>query len=88
MSDGKTNVTLCWSGIKFELPIDTGKAIQELIKSEALKLIRDDTSFMKEMINHVMIDNRKVIVELLKPVMKEMFEDKSLSISIKGWREE
>jgi hypothetical protein len=85
MSDEKTNITLSWSGIKFELPIDTGKAIQELIKSEALKLISNDTSFMKEMINHIMIDHRKVIVELLKPVMKEMFEDKAFSINIKGW---
>jgi hypothetical protein len=85
MSDEKTKFRLSWSGIDIELPIDTGKAVQEFIKSEALKLITTDTSFMKDMINHVMVDNRKVIVELLKPVMREMFEDKAFSINIKGW---
>jgi hypothetical protein len=85
MSEEKLAVSFDWSGIKIPLGVDTKKAISKMVKDEAYNLINNDATFMKDMLAHVLIDNKKCIVELLKPVIRELFEEKAFTINIKGW---
>jgi len=85
----KTNkLTIHWDGIDIPMNLNLDKSIQDLIYQEARKIIEKDTAFVQDMLNHVLIDNRKTIIQLLKPILKEMFEEQGFKITVHGWWED
>jgi hypothetical protein len=83
-----SKISINWNDISIPITVDIRKSISNLIYEEARNLIKTDATFVKEMLAHVLIDNRKTIVDLLKPVLQEMFDDNGFHVKVSGWWDE